>query len=85
MCEGDLHGGFSKAREAILGPQAKGLSAINIVRLNEVWKQDYDGWQQRDLSDKHYVYLWVDDIYFNVRLATFDNTSGWTVPGMGRR
>lgn len=61
-------GDFAEALEAILGPQAQGLSATNIVRLKEGWKQDYEAWSRRDLSDKHYVYFWVDGIYFNVRL-----------------
>jgi putative transposase len=61
-------GDFSEALEAILGPQAKGLSATNIVRLKEIWKQDYETWRKRDLSRKRYVYIWVDGIHFNVRL-----------------
>lgn len=61
-------GDFSEALEAILGPQAAGLSATNVVRLKEGWKQDYEQWRQRDLSEKHYVYLWVDGVHFNVRL-----------------
>lgn len=61
-------GDFGEALEAILGPQATGLSATNIVRLKEGWKQDYETWNKRDLSDKHYVYIWVDGIHFNVRL-----------------
>lgn len=61
-------GDFVEALEAILGPQASGLSATNIVRLKEVWKQDYDQWHKRELSGKQYVYIWVDGIYFNVRL-----------------
>lgn len=61
-------GDFSEALEAILGPQAKGLSATNIVRLKEVWKQEYEQWRKRDLKEKHYVYVWADGIYFNVRL-----------------
>lgn len=61
-------GDFKEALEAILGPNAAGLSATNIVRLKEVWKQDYDKWRKLDLSDKHYVYVWADGIYFNVRL-----------------
>lgn len=64
VCTGD----FSEALEAILGPQAVGLSATNIVRLKESWKVDYEAWRSRDLSDKHYVYMWVDGIHFNVRL-----------------
>jgi len=59
---------FSEALEAILGPNAAGLSATNIVRLKESWKKDYDDWQSRDLSQSRYVYWWVDGIYFNVRL-----------------
>jgi transposase-like protein len=61
-------GDFSEALEAILGPQATGLSATNIVRLKEIWKQDYQAWRQRDLDGKRYVYIWVDGIHFNVRL-----------------
>jgi transposase-like protein len=61
-------GDFSEALEAILGPQAAGLSATNIVRLKEVWKQEYEQWRTRDLSKKRYVYVWADGIHFNVRL-----------------
>ncbi len=61
-------GDFREALAAILGPQAAGLSATNIVRLKEGWNQDYERWRQRDLSAKHYAYLWVDGVHFNVRL-----------------
>lgn len=61
-------GDFSEALEAILGPQAAGLSATNIVRLKAGWEQDYEKWRHRDLSAKRYVYWWADGIYFNVRL-----------------
>ena len=61
-------GDFREALEAILGPDAVGLSATNIVRLKEIWEQEYEEWRRRDLSGKHYVYIWVDGIYFNVRL-----------------
>jgi transposase-like protein len=61
-------GDFSEALEAILGPNAAGLSATNIVRLKEGWQQDYEAWSKRDLAGKRYVYWWADGIYFNVRL-----------------
>lgn len=61
-------GDFTVALEAILGPQAIGLSAANIVRLKEGWAQDYKEWMKRDLSGKRYAYWWVDGIYFQVRL-----------------
>ena len=61
-------GDFSEALEAILGPNAAGLSATNIVRLKEGWKADYENWSARDLTGKRYVYWWADGIYFSVRL-----------------
>ena len=62
-------GDFSEALSAILGRDAPGLSATNVVRLKAQWKDEYEAWQQRDLSDKHYVYLWADGVYFKVRLS----------------
>jgi putative transposase len=61
-------GDFTDALAAILGEKASGLSATNIVRLKAGWEQEYQGWRQRDLSQKRYVYWWADGIYFNVRL-----------------
>lgn len=62
-------GDFSEALAAILGPQAAGLSATNIVRLKKSWEEDYAKWTKRSLADRHYVYLWADGIHFNVRLT----------------
>ena len=59
---------FGTALESILGKDASGLSATNIVRLKKIWEEEYHTWRKRDLSDKEYVYFWVDGIYFNVRL-----------------
>jgi putative transposase len=61
-------GNMQEALEAILGPNASGLSAANVVRLKEGWAKEYEEWQKRDLSEKNYVYIWADGIYFNVRL-----------------
>jgi putative transposase len=62
-------GDFTQALAAILGPSAAGLSPANIVRLKAGWEQECQQWQERDLSAKHYVYLWADGVYFNVRLT----------------
>jgi len=62
-------GDVQEALEAILGKGAAGLSAANVTRLKESWKDEYEAWAGRDLSDKRYVYLWADGIYFNVRLT----------------
>jgi len=62
-------GDFSEALEALLGENAAGLSPSTICRLKESWKLEYKEWCKRGLSDKHYVYIWADGIYFNVRLS----------------
>jgi len=61
-------GDFSEALAALLGPQASGLSATNIVRLKASWQEEWKDWSSRSLKGKVYVYIWVDGIYFNVRL-----------------
>ena len=61
-------GDFTDALAALLGKDAPGLSAATISRLKTVWQDEYKQWQQRDLSNKRYVYLWVDGIYCNVRM-----------------
>ncbi len=59
---------FPAALQAILGDNVSGLSPATIVRLKKVWEKEYAVWRQRDLSGKRYAYVWVDGIYFNVRL-----------------
>ena len=60
-------GDFSEALAALLGEDAKGLSAGTISRLKQSWSDEYDDWRKRDLSKVTYVYIWADGIYFNVR------------------
>jgi len=67
-------GDFTEALQALLGPQAKGLSATNIVRLKESWQQEWKDWSKQSLAEKTYVYLWADGIYFNIRLEEPDNS-----------
>jgi transposase-like protein len=59
---------FPTALKAILGDDAKNLSSATVVRLKESWMSEYEKWSKRDLSQKKYVYIWADGIYFNVRL-----------------
>ncbi|NQU76855.1 MAG: IS256 family transposase [Planctomycetes bacterium] len=61
-------GDFSEGLEALLGPNAAGLSATTIDRLLEVWQDEYRAWRKRSLKGKEYVYIWADGVYFNVRL-----------------
>ncbi len=61
-------GDFSEALVALLGPEAPGLSASTIVRLKQVWQDEYAAWSQRSLVGKRYVYFWADGVHFNIRL-----------------
>ena len=61
-------GDFSEALQALVGPEAPGLSATTVVRLKAQWAEQYEGWSHRTLEGKPYVYLWADGVYFNVRL-----------------
>ena len=61
-------GDFTEALTALLGKEAPGLSAATISRLKMNWQDEYKKWQQRDLSNKRYVYFWADGIYCNVRM-----------------
>lgn len=61
-------GDFSEALTALLGRDAPGLSASTISRLKESWNDEYGRWCKRNLTHKHYVYLWVDGVHFGVRL-----------------
>ena len=61
-------GAFTEALEKLLGKNVIGFSAENVVRMKQIWQQDYEQWIGRDLSKSRYVYWWVDGIYFNVRL-----------------
>ncbi len=61
-------GDFSEALAALLGKDAKGLSASTITRLKKVWEDEYQEWNKRSLSDEEYVYVWADGVHFNIRL-----------------
>ena len=61
-------GGFAEALQALVGPQAAGLSATTITRLMTAWQDEHKTWSRRSLEGKRYVYLWADGIHFNIRL-----------------
>ena len=61
-------GDFTEALQALLGADCPGLSATTVTRLIATWQAEQRAWSQRDLSDRHYVYVWADGIYFNIRL-----------------
>jgi putative transposase len=76
-------GDFSEALQALIGPEVRGLSANVIVRLKEQWSQEYDVWCRRDLSGKHYVYVWADGIHAKIRLEDEANSKQCLLVLMG--
>ena len=61
-------GDFQEALAALLGKDAPNLSAAVIARLKSEWEDEYRRWQKRDLSERHYVYVWADGVYLQTRM-----------------
>lgn len=61
-------GDFQEALQALVGPQAAGLSASTITRLKSIWEAEQSEWSKRSLEGKQYVYVWADGVHFNIRL-----------------
>jgi putative transposase len=64
-------GDFAPALEEFFGAGA-GLSPATIVRLTEQWRGEREAFMERDLSERDYVYVWVDGIHTKVRLGQDD-------------
>lgn len=61
-------GDFVPALEEFFGTEA-GLSASTITRLTESWQTEREHFMNRALSERDYVYIWVDGIHTGVRLG----------------
>lgn len=61
-------GGFVPALEQFLGGTA-GLSAAPVTRLTRRWSENHAAIQNRDLSDRDFVYVWADGVHPKVRLG----------------
>ena len=61
-------GDFQEALAALLGQDAPNLSTAVIARLKSEWENEYRQWQKRDLSARHYVYVWADGVYLQARM-----------------
>jgi putative transposase len=64
-------GDFVPALEEFFGTEA-GLSAASITRLTKQWQEERERFMERDLSERDYVYAWVDGIHTGVRLGSDD-------------
>ncbi|MFE2425065.1 IS256 family transposase [Streptomyces hokutonensis] len=61
-------GDFVPALEQFLG-SAAGLSPATVTRLTKQWQDDHAAFQQRDLAESDYVYVWADGVHPKVRLG----------------
>ncbi|WP_457030751.1 IS256 family transposase [Kitasatospora sp. P5_F3] len=61
-------GDFVPALEQFLG-SAAGLSPATVTRLTKQWGYDHTAFQERDLSDRDFVYVWADGVHPKVRLG----------------
>jgi transposase-like protein len=60
-------GEMQPALEALVGPEAKGLSASTVARLKQIWGEEYVAWRKQRLDTSQWVYIWVDGIYSGLR------------------
>ena len=65
--EGHFHRRHARGPDALLGDEAKGLSANVVSRLKSEWATEYAGWMKRDLSASRYLYWRADGIHTGVR------------------
>ncbi|MFJ4744419.1 IS256 family transposase [Streptomyces sp. NPDC088775] len=61
-------GDFVPVLEQFLGSVA-GLSPATVTRLTKQWQDDQAAFQQRDLAESDYVYVWADGVHPKVRLG----------------
>ena len=61
-------GDFKDALGVLLGDKASGLPPSSIARMTATWEEEYRSFRRRDLSEKHYVYVWADGVHSRVRL-----------------
>ena len=64
--KGVSSGQMQSTLEAIVGPEAKGLSANVVGRLKRQWETEYKDWCTRMVADE-WVYIWADGIYSGLR------------------
>lgn len=60
---------FEPSLRLLMGEQAP-LSPSTISRLTQRFKAQYEAFDQRDLSDHRFVYVWADGIYLKAGLGT---------------
>jgi putative transposase len=80
--EGLSSNDFQKVLPALLGEHASGLSPSAITKLTQSFHEEFLTWKKRSLKGKEYIYVWVDGVYFNVRLEE-DKLAALVIIGVG--
>src|ERR687889_597742 len=75
-------GDFAPALREFFGSEA-GLSPASVVRLTEQWQEERKEFTERELSEKDYVYIWVDGIHTKVRLGRDERLCCLVIVGAG--
>jgi len=65
--KGVSSGEMSNALEALVGSEARGLSANTVSRLKQKWAGEYKTFRQSRLDKDQWVYIWADGIYSGLR------------------
>ncbi len=47
---------------AHLGFDGSEATAMNVLKMKDVWAEEYRAWNKRDLRGKRYVYMWADGL-----------------------
>ena len=72
------------ALTALVGSQAKGLSANVVGRLKRQWQSEHAAWSKRRLDRERWVYMWADGIYSGLR-ASSEKLCALVVIGVNER
>jgi len=59
---------FIPAFEKLFGELPAGFSSASITRMKQIWLEEHQKWNHRQMHFARYCYLWVDGIHFNLRL-----------------
>ena len=65
--KGVSSGEMGEALKVLVGPEAEGLSASTVLRLKQVWGQEYRDWCESRLDKDRWVYVWADGVYSGLR------------------
>lgn len=63
---------MGEALRALLGDDAKSLSANVVSRLKAQWAGEQETWIRRNLGESRYVYWWIDGIHTGLRSEPSD-------------